>query len=1363
MRGAGGSGRLSWLLDGTTAVAITALCLLQTPGRIVPETKLDLVVDPGAFLGRALHLWDPSAAFGQVQNQAAGYLLPMGPFFLLGHALGIPPWIVQRGWWALLLVVATIGARRLIGALGIGTPSSRRVGGLAYALAPPMVGLVGFQSGGQLPYAMLPWVLLPLVVGAREGSPRRAAARSALAVALTGAVNGAASAVVLLAPALWLVTRSRSPRRAALTRWWLGCVAAAVAWWAVPLALQARYGLDFTAYTETSAVTTSSTSLTEVLRGTGNWLGFLSVDGTAWLPGAWVLASSPLAIIGSVAVAAAGLAALARRDMPERRFLVLALLLGVVGLSAAYAGAAGGPLSGPARELLDGPGAAFRNVYKLEPLVRLPLAAGLAHVLAVRARIPIPKRAAPAARALDGLLALSLALVFIVAGALPIVRGQLPAEGSFDEIPGYWRATAAWLRENGHGSRALLIPSAPFGEYRWGRPLDEPLQALSAGQWAVRDLIPLGSEGEARLLDEVERVLDEGRLSSPLAAFLARAGVGHLVVRNDLDRSRVSASSPLHIRRVLAATPGLRLVERFGPVVGASVTSERLPPEAAPVDALRAVEVYAVEGGAETVSTAPRDALSVVSGGPESLLSLLDAGVVDDEPVVLAGDATAAGILTGRERWIATDGLRRRDVAFGQVRDNLSYTLARTAVAPDTGDPPVDRLPTPGVEHQTVAVPAGDARVISASSYAAGRERLPETKPSAAFDGDTATAWVPAAVGGTFVGAWLQLDLEDAVTAGSVAIRTPPASATRASIAAVEVSTAAGAVTGVIRPGSVTDLALPPGATQWVRITIGSITGAGYGVDGPGITEVALDGVDAREAIDLPDDMPAAIRARADGPTAIVLRTLRADPYDRTRRDEEPVLHRVVHVPDTAAFRVAGTAVASPGPELDALVERLAADRASMLDASASSVWRDLPAFAARRAVDDDPSTAWVSEPGDPLPTLRLSWVKPRAVGQLSLSLASVPARRPTTVEIRSEESSQTVELSPEGTASFDSVTTRSLSLSFPPVPSTPGESSRSPVAVAELGVEGIHDLRVNELDRGAPLDLGCESGPPLRIDGTIVHTRVRGTLADLVELRPLGLDACLPESDQTLGEGTHTIDAEAGGAFAITSLRLTSLQDPIEPPAPREATVTAWGTVARTVHLAAGAATVLEVNENANDGWTASLGGQRLQSVRLDGWRQGWLVPAGAAGDVQLSYAPDRVYRVGLLLGAVLLAFVLALAVAPGRRAGVGLAPSAPGVPAAWLGVALATAAVALVAGPLAIAVPLLVLMRGRAGALPLTAAGAFVVSGTLALLDPGSLPGDDTGAFGAPAQILAGLAFAAVGASLAPDIVRAVRGRRS
>ncbi|MFD0537693.1 hypothetical protein ACFQY7_31980 [Actinomadura luteofluorescens] len=109
----------------------------------------------------------------------------------------------------------------------------------------------------------------------------------------------------------------------------------------------------------------------------------------------------------------------------------------------------------------------------------------------------------------------------------------------------------------------------------------------------------------------------------------------------------------------------------------------------------------------------------------------------------------------------------------------------------------------------------------------------------------------------------------------------------------------------------------------------------------------------------------------------------------------------------------------------------------------------------------------------------------------------------------------------------------------------------------------------------------------------------------------------------------------------------------------PRQVKVLSWGTGKRRVEVDAATASFLTVNENFNAGWRATVGGTELRAVRLDGWKQGWVVPKGTRGVVELAYTPDRAQRTAVVAGLSLLLVLLLVAVRPsGRR---GAPPGAP------------------------------------------------------------------------------------------------------
>ncbi|MDQ6783136.1 MAG: alpha-(1-_3)-arabinofuranosyltransferase, partial [Actinomycetota bacterium] len=887
------------------AVALVAVCFAQEPGRLAADTKLDLSVNPVSFLLRGLQLWDPASGFGHVEDQVQGYLLPMGPFFTIGHAAHLPPWIVQRAWMGLLLAVAYVGLLRLADALDIGRPGARLVGGLAYALSPQMLAMLGPISANVLSSSLLPWVLLYLVRGSTTGSPRRAAAASAVAVALMGGANAASTLAVLVLPGLWLLTRAPGPRRRSLTGWWLAGVVLATSWWLVPLVIEGRYAFSFLPYIEQASNTTATTSATEVLRGTAHWLDFFTYRGQPWWPGANVLIAAPAAVLASGVLAAAGLAGLAHGRLAERRVLALSMLAGLAVMAAGYAGALGGPWAQAARTLLDGPLVAFRNVHKFEPLVRLPLALGLVHVVALLTRESRQERRLVGA-----------VLVVAVAGtALPVLQGQLLARGSFARVPAYWSQAAAWLGHHAGRQESLLLPGSGFPDYVWGRPTDEPLQALATSPWAVRDQAPLGGNGSTLVIDAVDQRLVAGLPIPGLAPFLARAGVRYLVVRNDLDWVRAGAPDPARVAAVLGASPGIGLVARFGP----ERTPEAPPigtPTAAERQARPAVQIYQVDGNAGPVVAYPAATTTVLSGGPQGLLALADRGALAGTGlVVLAGQAGPG--LGSPARSVVTDSSTRRAVNFGAIYDGASYVLGARG-GPAGGGPVHQRLAVAGVAHQTVAVAQGSGGegpvTVRASSYATAVAPHPENQPMAAFDGDPATAWESGSAGSSD-GQWVELDLGRRRSFGSVTISLldPPGGPLPGRLV---LTTDAGSRT--VSPAATAapqTFRLPPGPTRRLRVTLGAVRGEATSATSfsrAGLSDIALPGLTVTPLLQVPADETGPFSKPGAPPPMYLFDRLRtAQPL---RVSEEDRLDRRFEVPQRASFTLTGTASGPPGP-----------------------------------------------------------------------------------------------------------------------------------------------------------------------------------------------------------------------------------------------------------------------------------------------------------------------------------------------------------------------------------------------------------------------------------------------------------------
>ncbi|MBZ4625199.1 DUF3367 domain-containing protein, partial [Mycobacterium avium subsp. hominissuis] len=1267
-----------WLV-GAIALALT---FAQSPGRISPDTKLDLTANPLRFLARATNLWNSELPFGQAQNQAYGYLFPHGTFFLIGHALGVPGWITQRLWWALLLTVGFWGLLRVAEALGIGSPGSRVIAAAAFALSPRVLTTLGSISSETLPMMLAPWVLLPTILALRATGPRSVralAAQAGVAVALMGAVNAIATVAGCLPAVIWWACHRPNRLWWRYTGWWLVALVLATLWWVVGLVMLRAISPPFLDFIESSGVTTQWSSLVEMLRGTDSWTPYVAPTATAGAP----LVTGSAAVLGTCLVAAAGLAGLAGPTMPARGRLVTMLLVGVVLMAAGYSGGLGSPAAHAVQAFLDAGGAPLRNVHKLGSVIRIPIVLGVAQLLG---RIPLPgsapkslwlsafahperdKRAATAVVVLTALM-VSTSLAW---------TGRLTPPGTFTAIPPYWQQTADWLTQHNTGSptpgRVLVAPGAPFATQVWGTSHDEPLQVLGASPWGVRDSIPLTPPQTIRALDSVQRLFAAGRPSLGLADTLARQGISYVVVRNDLDPDTSRSARPILVHRAVDGSPGLHKVAQFGAPVGPGtvagfVADSGLRPR------YPAVEVYRVDAGGDagTPYFVDTDRMARIDGGPEVLLRLDERrrllGQPPLGPALLTADARAAGLpLAAGAGVTVTDTPVARETDYGRV-DQHSSAIRAPGDARHTYNRVPD-YPVPGADPVLGAWTGGRITVSSsASDSTAMPDVAPATSPAAAIDGDPATAWVSNALQSA-VGQWMQIDFDHPVTNAALTL-TPSATAVGAQVRRILIETATGSTTlRFDQPGKPLAAALPYGETPWLRITAAGTDdgspGVQFGITDLTVTQYDASGfahpVDLRHTVRVPGPSPGSPITRWElGPElpgrpgcARAPDSVRCAPSMALAPEEPVTFSRTLTVP--APTSVTPTVWVRPrqGPKLADLITE---PNTTVAHGDSDTVDVLGSAYA---ATDGDPATAWtapqrVVQHKTP-PTLTLTLPRPTQVAGVRLvpSRAALPAH-PTMVAVNLGDGpqvtavkpgqAQTIPLKPRVT---DTVTISLLDWEDVIDRNALGFDQLKPPGLAEVAALGADGNPIAPADAGRnrarEVSVGCERGPVIAVAGRFVHTAIHTTVGALLDDQPVAAVPC--ERDPiALPAGQQELLISPGAQFVVDGAELSTPAAAEAAQPVRVASWRGWGPDRREV--AAGPSNIsriLVIPESINPGWVARTGsGARLTPIAVNGWQQGWLVPAGDPGVITLSFASNSLYRAGLAVGLALLP-VLAL-----------------------------------------------------------------------------------------------------------------------
>lgn len=1007
-----------WLRIGDVALAIVAYVplLLTHRTKVGADTKTYLYLDPAKLLAKAPFLWDSSVGLGTVTHQNIGYLFPMGPYYWLAERIGMPDWIAQRIWMGSIIFLAGLGVRYLLRTLHWEGPGVT-VACFAYALSPYLLHYIYKHSVILLPFTALPWLVAFCARSLRHPGWKYPALFALVALA-SGGVNATSLLLILIGPGLWVIhavfiEREISARAAVAPLVRIGVLTLATSlWWMAGLSLQGRYGIDILRFTETYKTVSNSSSATEVGRSLGYWF-FYGVDTLGpWFKAAETLTQSIPAVALSLAVPIVCIACGLWTRFRYRIFFVGLVLAGLVVSVGAFPWDSPTPYGSVFKAFTGtASGLALRSTPRAVPLLALGLAVFLGAGVAAASRLMPARR----------LVFAGLAVILVMANLSPMFTGRLidPFLERDADVPGYWHEAGKYLDTGDRRTRALEVPGIEFANYRWGATVDPITPGLTDRDYAARELVPYGSPASANLMNAID-IPFQDRTFDPesYAALMRMMGVGHVILRSDLEYERFRTPRPRTAYRWMEDVAGFGTPTVFGPDTPNKAAPDQpltddielSVPDEAPDP--HAVSIYPVEDPLTVIRSVPAAGPIIVSGDGSGLVSAAEAGLLDPERlVVYSGSVTNKAeqldqLLDQKPSLVITDTNRRAGRRWGATKDNEGYTEPADFNAPaDTSDNRLDIFEGRGPKVQTVAEYRGPF-TVRASDYGNPFSYTAGDRPVNAIDGDPTSAWRAGAFSNVR-GTWIELRSSTRITPGTVRLAQLVTGNNRF-ITRVRLtfddgpSIVANLPRTTLTDGEVIDIGNR--SFKKLRITVleadpGDLISY-QGLSGVGFSEITIGNLDpVLEVIRPPVDLLDAAGSDADDLDLSFVMRRRNAPPDSGAPDEEHRMLRSIDLPSGRAMTVSGklrlnsdppdpiTYDPAKGPtQTDATIDELLGVGGATMTSS-SRLGTNVAARASK-AFDGDDSTAWQAAINAPLP----QWVQIATPEPTTGSVSSIVA-----------------------------------------------------------------------------------------------------------------------------------------------------------------------------------------------------------------------------------------------------------------------------------------------------------------------------------------------------------------------------------
>ncbi len=1225
---------------------------LTHPGWMSADTKIYLYTDPGKLLSRAVSLWDTHVGLGTVTHQNLGYLFPMGPYYWLMDQLRVPDWIALRFWWTGLLFIAALGARALARRIGLDQRAAF-VAGCLYAFGPYFLHYLSKQSGLLPAWSATPWLII-VAMNAVESRGWRWPARFGLIVLCISSLNASTPIFVLLGPTAWLTAEllagRTSIRRVILT----GCKCAITSfllcyWWIAGLSVQGGYGLPILRFTETYEAIMKTALPQEILRGLGYWFFYGDDRMGRWVEAAAAYMTNPFVLISSFSVVAISLAGAMWIKNSYRLHVVVIM---IVGLGVSVAGApqdSPGPFGWLFQRFTEtDAGLAMRSTPRAAPLLLIGMAIGFATAYSrLRDQFTAKKR----------LGVHFVAATLIAANGFPLLTGDLiTGMYRYKEIPDYWSDVTAKLDPD--TDRVYEFPGTDFPNYLWGGTVDPVSPGLTDASIIARELVPLGSEPTANLLNALETKLQNGSYEpSMIDGFARLVSANKLLLRNDLNYRKYRTPRADQVWWELSNAgwnpifvgPDLKPDQMNLIIDGQSMTQPRSlnAPTVALFDTESSFQMA-------SASTAEPGATAVLFGDGSGLIDIASLELIGEGSTWLYDASTPDPAKDTATRFFLTDSNRRQarhwySVGFNVGRTERSEELPKN----DPSDSRLEPFASASSDTQSVSQLVGDIEAIDASWHGNRISFTNEDRPENALDGDPRTAW-RSAVFRPSKGEYLQMRFRKAITTDQIRLVQPQVGAANRKITRIEVRfDGADAQVFELDKSSYQEsgqvIKFPTATFSQLRITVledsFGIRPSYAGVEGIGFAEIEIPGVENAEYIRLPrtDSQSSA----NDASWTVVLSRDRIMQSISNFFDPELNIQRIFEVPVPLAPDMRITARLSgmaEDPEIaDALGYPLRVRASRHLYGSFKN--------AGLNTMDGDLDTAWTAARS------------PEANAVLIFKEESVATRRVRIYVIKDATHSTPSRLSLKSTTGTTKEVDVQFDRNFVDI-----ELPESFGALRSLTVTDTDPVFVEDYFSGAPIEMPVAIAEVVLNDTpNLPYLQQTQCRDDLMTIDGLPIPLQLPELDMNhlynrqpfdlvlcgsipeLDAGEHILRTAKGWDTGIDIDRI-AIGDlsPVSGATP-QLVVEKKNDTSYTVTVPANSGdTIVSLNQSINDGWeaTSSDSGAYGPSFIVNGYANGWLIPDSPTETVlSINWTPQsRVNRALLIsLAAFVLMFFLA------------------------------------------------------------------------------------------------------------------------